>query len=59
VNKNLMEILACPKCKGELQLKVIEEDAREVIIGELYCPKCSQRYPIREGIPNLLPPEPS
>jgi uncharacterized protein YbaR (Trm112 family) len=54
-----MEILACPKCKGELQLKVIEEDAREVIIGELYCPKCSQRYPIREGIPNLLPPEPS
>lgn len=57
MKKGLMEILACPICKGELQLKVSEEDGGEVITGELYCQKCSQCYSIEEGIPNLLPPE--
>ena len=57
MNRDLMEILACPKCKGDLQLKASEENDVEVITGELYCPKCSCRYPIKEGIPNLLPPQ--
>ncbi len=56
MKRDLMEILACPVCKGDLQLKVSEEDGREVITGELYCQKCSQHYFIEEGIPNLLPP---
>ena len=59
MEKSLMEILVCPMCKGALQLKVSQEDEREVITGELYCQKCSQRYSIKEGIPNLLLPEPS
>ena len=57
MKKSLMEILACPICKGDLELKVSQEDGEEVIAGELYCHKCSQRYSIEEGIPNLLPPE--
>lgn len=56
MKRDLTAILACPKCKGDLELRVIKEDEREIITGELYCPKCSQRYPIEEGIPNLLPP---
>lgn len=52
-----MEILACPLCKGPLELTVEEEDEREVIRGQLYCPKCSETYPIVDAIPNLLPPD--
>ena len=54
---DLMEILACPLCKGELTLTVESEDGEEVITGTLHCAACDERYPIAEGIPNLLPPE--
>lgn len=57
MKKRLMEIIACPECKGDLQLRVSEEKDREVVTGELYCPKCSYRFPIKDGVPNLLPPE--
>lgn len=52
-----MEILACPICKGELVLNVVEENEEEVISGTLYCSACKESYPIDEGIPNLLPPD--
>lgn len=57
MKKELMEILACPLCKGDLELNIEEENEREVITGSLYCAKCDQRYPIADAIPNLLPPE--
>jgi uncharacterized protein YbaR (Trm112 family) len=57
VKKELMDILACPVCKGNLELTVEKEDEKEVITGSLYCVKCNERYPIVEAIPNLLPPE--
>ncbi|MCK4368615.1 MAG: methytransferase partner Trm112 [Dehalococcoidales bacterium] len=52
-----MDILACPVCKGKLELTVEEEKEGEVISGSLYCPKCGVNYPIVDSIPNLLPPE--
>ena len=57
MKKELMDILACPVCKGELELNVDEEDEKEVVTGTLYCAKCNVRYPIVDTIPNLLPPE--
>lgn len=57
MRRDLMEILACPLCKGELQLNVEEENEREIIRGSLFCPKCNERYPIADSIPNLLPPD--
>ena len=51
-----MDILACPVCKGELELNVEEEDEKEVVTGSLYCRKCDECYPIVDTIPNLLPP---
>lgn len=55
IDKELLEILCCPDCHGDLVLN--EEQAR------LTCQKCGKRYPIREGIPVMLideadPPEP-
>jgi len=51
-----MDILACPVCKGKLELGV-EEEKEEIVTGSLYCPKCEVNYPILETIPNLLPPD--
>ena len=42
--KELMEILVCPSCKGELR----EEST------ELACTGCGLRYPVRDGIPIML-----
>lgn len=47
IKKELLEILACPVCKGDLKLKG----------NELSCVKCGRIYPIVDGIPCLLPPE--
>ena len=57
MKKELLEILACPVCKGELELKVDKEDSDEIVTGSLYCRKCNVSYPIKDTIPNLLPPE--
>ena len=57
MKRELMDILACPVCKGELELKVDAEEEGEVITGSLHCSKCDIKYPITESIPNLLPPD--
>jgi uncharacterized protein YbaR (Trm112 family) len=57
MRKDLMEILACPVCKGSLELTADKETEAEVTEGSLFCAKCDERYPIEDSIPNLLPPE--
>ena len=52
-----MDILACPVCKGELELSVEEEKEQEIVTGSLYCSMCDVSYPIVDTIPNLLPPD--
>jgi len=44
IDKDLLEILACPACKGDIQ----EKD------NTLVCTKCGRKYPIRDGIPVML-----
>ena len=48
-NKELLEILACPQCKGELSL-TSEEDG-------LVCKTCKLKYPIRDEVPVMLADE--
>lgn len=52
-----MEILACPVCKGVLELRVETEEEDEVVRGALFCAACHETYPIEDSIPNLLPPQ--
>ncbi len=49
LNPELLEILACPQCKGALEYRETE--------SRLLCHKCRLAYDIREGIPVLLPEE--
>ncbi|AGK60807.1 hypothetical protein Asulf_00796 [Archaeoglobus sulfaticallidus PM70-1] len=57
MKRQLLDILACPVCKGDLTLEVEEEKDEEIIAGTLICEKCNEKYPIEDGIPNMLPPE--
>jgi uncharacterized protein YbaR (Trm112 family) len=57
VKRDMMDILACPVCKGALELRVDKENEQEVVSGTLYCSKCQQEYPIVDTIPNMLPPD--
>jgi uncharacterized protein YbaR (Trm112 family) len=53
----LLEILRCPVCKGELTLSATKQDGREVVAGTLACRRCDVTYPIDDGIPDMLPPD--
>ena len=55
MKKDLMDILCCPICKGDLLLKIINKEKDEIMTGSLTCKKCNTIYGIEEGIPNLLP----
>ena len=46
LNQELLDILACPKCKGDL-----EYDSKN---DRLTCHSCRLRYAIREDIPIML-----
>ena len=56
MRRDLMDILACPVCKGPLTLTVTKEDGEEIVEGSLRCDACDEVYPIEDTIPNLLPP---
>ncbi|CAI2717960.1 Trm112 family protein [Nitrospina watsonii] len=45
-DKELLEFLACPKCKGDLKLTDPSDG--------LVCDACKLKYPIRDGIPIML-----
>lgn len=46
LNEALLEILVCPKCRGDL-----EYDAEQAV---LLCSACRLKYEVREDIPVLL-----
>ena len=46
MDEKLLEILVCPKCKGELDHRTDPE--------ELVCHACRLRYEVDDGIPVML-----
>ena len=44
IDKELLEILACPACQGDVELKD----------NKIVCKKCSRKYPIKDNIPIML-----
>jgi len=46
IKKELLDILACPQCKGPVELTPEENG--------LVCRTCRLRYEIRDGIPIML-----
>jgi hypothetical protein len=46
LKKELLDILACPKCKGDVQLNQAGDG--------IDCPACRLTYPVRDEIPVML-----
>jgi len=46
INRELIDILACPKCKGALRLRD-DQSAFE-------CSPCKLAYPVVDDIPNFI-----
>ena len=46
IDKELLDILACPKCKGDIHLN----DKKDGLI----CDACRLMYPIKDEIPVML-----
>jgi len=46
ISKDLLEILVCPKCKGEIYLNASEDG--------LICDNCKLLYEIKDDIPVML-----
>ena len=59
MQEKLLDFLVCPACKGFLKLSVQSHNEEEIELGTLACLDCSSVYDIVDGIPIMLPPEPS
>jgi len=46
ISKELLDILACPKCKGDIRLNEQQDG--------LVCGHCKLLYPIKDDIPVML-----
>ena len=46
LSEELLEVLACPKCKGDIRLNEKKDG--------LICDRCRLVYPIRDDIPVML-----
>jgi uncharacterized protein YbaR (Trm112 family) len=46
LSKDLLEILVCPQCKGE----IVPDEKHEKLI----CQACKLAYPVRDDIPVML-----
>ncbi len=46
IDTKLLDILACPACKGD-----VEYDARN---EKIICTECKKKYPVKDGIPVML-----
>ncbi len=46
LSPQLLEVLACPRCKGVLEYREAE--------ASLICHPCALRYPVRDEIPVML-----
>ncbi len=56
MRKDLMDILVCPACKGQLTLTIENETKNDVETGTMHCGKCPIDSTISDGIPNLISP---
>lgn len=44
IDKELLSILACPACQGDVELKN----------QKIVCTLCGRKYPVKDGIPVML-----
>lgn len=54
MRENLLELICCPTCKGELALEAEEAQGEDIIQGRLACQYCGVAYPVNKRMPYLI-----
>jgi uncharacterized protein YbaR (Trm112 family)/precorrin-6B methylase 2 len=57
MHHDLLNLLACPACRGTLTLAASREADGEVISGSLRCAPCRRDFPIIDAVPRFVPAE--
>ena len=52
MKRSLLDILACPVCRGPLECRASAAAVDDVLEGTLTCPRC-RTFPIRNGVPRF------
>jgi SAM-dependent methyltransferase len=52
---DLLDLLACPDCHGDLAVTVAREDDHGIEIATLRCQSCGQAFPIVSHVPRFVP----
>ena len=56
LTSDVIDRLGCPQCReGRLGIEVRQQNDQAITEGELACEKCSARYPVHLGVPDLIP----
>ena len=55
MRERLLELVACPLCSGRLALEGAERTGDDIRSGTLRCVAGCSAYPVRDGIPRLVP----
>lgn len=61
MQKKILEVLICPQClpcEHPLKVTIREEEAEDILSGDLICPVCARKYPIKDGVAFLDPRTP-
>ncbi|MBE0430446.1 MAG: methyltransferase domain-containing protein [Dehalococcoidia bacterium] len=58
MNRDVVEYLCCPACKGDFVAKPETAEGSRVVSGTLTCKGCGRDFEIAYGLPNLVHPEP-
>ena len=54
IDPNLVKILACPDCKGDVEYSIYTfKSGKEK--EKLICKKCKRNFEIKDGVPIMLP----
>jgi uncharacterized protein YbaR (Trm112 family)/SAM-dependent methyltransferase len=55
MRRTLVDLLACPKCRGSVEIaESLQENAIRIMRGTLRCTACGQQYPIDKGVARLV-----
>ncbi|HEV7425816.1 MAG TPA: methyltransferase domain-containing protein [Thermoanaerobaculia bacterium] len=57
MNRDLLEVLACPECRGDLDVRSDAEHDGRVETGSLVCRRCDRAFPIVRHVPRFVPGE--
>jgi ubiquinone/menaquinone biosynthesis C-methylase UbiE len=57
MKRTTVDLLACPACRGQLEISSPDSNADTYLAGTLFCKACSVNYSIVDGIPHFIEPE--